>query len=231
MRRVLLLFFILGMVCHVSGHDSLNYTDPSGRKQGRWKKHDKDGHALYDGQFKDGVPSGTFRYYYTDGKLKAIAVMSDDGQTARTVSYANNDRKIAEGNYRNEKKDSTWKYYSDYDGALLSEENYTLGVKNGVFLTFYPNGKMAERINYRDGQKDGEWIQYFNDGNLKFEGSYSHGEQEGPFIGYYPGQKIQFSGAYKAGRKDGAWIFYEENGAVKRSETFSEGALVKDNKQ
>ena len=228
MNRLFLVFILLGMSFRAFSQDSVNRNDAMGRKQGKWMKVDKDGHKLYDGQFKDGIPDGEFRYYYADGKLKAISVLSDDGKTARTVSYASNGRKIAEGNYRNEKKDSTWKYYSDYDGTLLSEESYALNVKDGASKTFYSNGNITELMHYRDGKKEGEWIQYFDDGKVKFRGAFANDEKEGPFTGYYPGGKISFSGAYKAGHMDGTWTFYEENGEVTRTEKYSGGALIKE---
>ena len=231
MNRLLLILIFTGISYWTSGQDSINRTDASGRKQGTWRKVDKDGHKLYDGQFKNGVPNGEFRYYYADGRLKAISVLSDDGKTARTVSYATNGRKIAEGNYRDEKKDSIWRYCSDYDGILLSEESYISGVKNGASKTFYPDGNITEVIYFRDGKKEGEWIQYFDDGQVKFRGAYVNDEKEGPFTVYYPGGKINISGAYKAGHMDGTWTFYEENGEVGRTEKYSEGALVKEKKQ
>ena len=49
---------------------NINKTDASGRKQGVWKKYEK-GKLVYEGQFKDNVPYGTFRYYHTNGKLKS----------------------------------------------------------------------------------------------------------------------------------------------------------------
>ncbi|MCX6285649.1 MAG: hypothetical protein NTY96_00865 [Bacteroidetes bacterium] len=226
MTRLLILFMLLGINFLSFSQDSLNLTDASGRRQGSWRKLDKDGHKIYDGQFKNGIPYGEFRYYYTNGKLKTNSVLSDEGKTARTVTYANNGRKIAEGKYMNEKKDSIWRYYSDYDGVMLSEESYNSGVKNGVFRTFYSKGTIAELIHYREGKKEGEWVQYFEDGKLKFKGSYAGDEKDGPFTGYYPNGKINLSGAYKAGHKDGAWIIYEENGDVMRSEKYFEGALI-----
>lgn len=227
MTRTVLLFFLLLVSLYLFGQDSINKTDSSGRRQGNWIKLDKDGHKLYEGRFNDGVPEGEFRYYYPDGKLKAISVMSDKGKLSRTTSFANNGRKIAEGIFRNEKKDSTWRYYSDYDGVLLSSENYCEGVKNGSSATFYPNGNFAEKIQYKDGKKAGDWIQYFEDGKVKLKGYYTNDEKEGPFKGFYPDGKTSVSGAYKTGHKDGLWTFYGEKGDVIRSEKYSEGALVK----
>jgi len=227
-NRLLLLFFALLINLWIYGQDSINRTNASGRKQGVWRKVDKDGHKLYEGQFKDGLPCGMFRYYYPDGKLKTVSVLSDAGNTARTVSYAGNGRKIAEGNYRNEKKDSIWIYYSDYDGVLLSEESYASGLKNGSSKTFYSSGNVAELIIYIGGRKNGEWIQYYDDGKLKFKGGYLNDEKEGAFTAYYPSGKINISGSYKTGHKDGKWTIYEEDGKIINSDNFSEGALIKE---
>ncbi|MEI8006730.1 MAG: toxin-antitoxin system YwqK family antitoxin [Bacteroidota bacterium] len=231
MNRLLLVFIIFGMNIFVFSQDSINFTDALGRRQGVWKKVDKDGHKKYDGQFKDGIPVGEFRYYYADGKLKTVSLMSGEGKTARTVSYASNGRKIAEGKYTNEKKDSIWRYFSELDGVLLSEENFITGTRSGVFKTFYPNGNVTEVIHFREGRKDGEWVQYFDDGKLKFKGTYVNDEKEGPFAGYFHNGKISFSGAYKTGHMDGPWTFYEENGEVMRTDKYSEGAVVKEKNQ
>jgi antitoxin component YwqK of YwqJK toxin-antitoxin module len=228
MNRLLLVFLIIGMNLVVFSQDSINRTDASGRRQGVWRKVDKDGHKIYDGQFKDGAPVGEFRYYYPDGKLKTVSVLSEGGKTARTVSYSSGGLKIAEGKYMNEKKDSSWRYYSDLDGVLLSEESYTSGIRNGVSTTFYPNGKITEVVYFRDGKKEGEWIQYFDDGKLKLKGRYINDEKDGLFTGYYPSGKISFSGTYKTGHMDGRWTFYEENGDVIRTDKYSEGAVVKE---
>lgn len=231
MNRLLLVFLILGMNFHVFSQDSINRTDAQGHRQGVWKKADKDGHKLYEGQFKDGIPVGEFRYYYPDGKLKTVSLMSNEGKTARTVTYATNGHKIAEGKYSNEKKDSTWKYFSELDGVLLSEENYTAGAKNGVFKTFYPNGNVTEMVHYRDGKKEGEWTQYYEDGKLRFKGTYNKDEKEGPFTGFYLNGKVSFTGSYKSGHMDGSWTFYEENGDLMRTDKYSEGAMVKEKNQ
>ncbi len=231
MIRPLVVFLFFWMNFMAFSQDSINRTDASGLRQGVWRKLDKEGHKVYDGQFQNGYPVGEFRYYYPNGKLKTISILSNEGKMAKTATYAINGRKIAEGSYKNEKKDSLWKYYSDYDGLLLSEESYTFGNKNGSSKTFYPNGNVAELIHFIDGKKEGEWVQYFDDGKIKFKGFFAGDEKEGAFTGYYPGGKINLSGSYKSGHKDGIWIFYEENGAVIRSDTYSEVAVIKEKKQ
>ena len=48
-----------------------NVTDSKGMKQGEWRKLDANGKVIYEGQFKDNIPQGTFRYFYEDGKIRS----------------------------------------------------------------------------------------------------------------------------------------------------------------
>ena len=226
MIRPAILSVLLLSATIVFCQDTVNRNNSLGHKDGFWWKTDKDGHKLYEGHFNDGAPSGEFRYYYPDGKIKTIAMMSADGQLARTVTFSENGRKIASGNYQGEKKDSIWRYYSEYDGVLLSEESYSSGLKEGISKTYYTNCVVAEVVSYKSGKKEGEWIQYFDDGKLKFRGSYVNDEKDGPFFTYFPDGKTAISGSYQAGHKDGVWTFYEENGKVSNSEKYDNGALI-----
>ena len=61
-----------------------NFTDSLGRKQGYWKKYSKDT-LKYEGQFKDDIPVGEFKYYFFDGKVKAHTTYSDNGKVAKTI--------------------------------------------------------------------------------------------------------------------------------------------------
>ena len=52
-----------------------NQIDSNGKKQGPWKKtHPKSTAIMYEGQFKDDKPVGTFFYYYPSKSKQAIIV-------------------------------------------------------------------------------------------------------------------------------------------------------------
>ena len=111
-------------------------------KQGPWCKRDQGGVRIYEGRF-----AIMFRLAFSgvllfpDGKLKTVltfSLPSENGHKARSVSYYKNGHMMARGNYLDEKKDSTWQFFGEFDGALLLEENYTAGVRNGVSRTFTP---------------------------------------------------------------------------------------------
>ena len=47
-----------------------NIIDHNNLKQGEWHKKYQNGSLKYKGQFKDGIPYGTFLHYYNTGELK-----------------------------------------------------------------------------------------------------------------------------------------------------------------
>jgi antitoxin component YwqK of YwqJK toxin-antitoxin module len=222
---LLMLFAIFSSV--LFGQDTLNITDGKGQRQGYWRKLDSAGRVIYEGRFKDGTPAGKFSYFYPDGKLKTISIVSDKGKRAATVSYFTNGRKMAEGKYLDEKKDSTWQFFSESNGSVVSRETYRAGLIEGQSKVFYPEGGLSESLYYKSGVKDGLWEQYYLDGKLKLRGAYKAGEKHGPFKTYYNSGKPMIEGQYNLGHQDGIWNYYDEKGAVSKKEFYESGNLIK----
>jgi antitoxin component YwqK of YwqJK toxin-antitoxin module len=213
-----------GLLC---GQDTLNITDSKGYRQGSWQKVDSAGRVIYEGRFRDGVPDGEFRYYYPDGKLKTVSEVSKQGRRAETVSYFPNGKKMAAGNYLNEKKDSTWQFFSESNGTLVAQESYQAGIINGLSRVFYPEGGLSEQHYYKKGIKDGLWEQYYLDGKLKLRGAYKSGEKHGQFRLFYNTGQLLLEGRYNLGHQDDIWIYYDEKGVVAKKEVYDKGDLVK----
>lgn len=227
MFRILFPAFILLLAMSGRSQDTINVTDSQGRRQGFWRKTDTAGHTVYEGRFVNGQPAGEFRYFYPNGKIKTISVVSDNGRKAVTQSFFANGRKMASGNYINEKKDSTWQFFGENTGVLASEETYVAGKVEGKSRTFYPDGVVAEMVYYKNGIRDGLWEQYFTDGKLKLRGAFKAGEKHGPFITYHVNAKPMITGQYQKGLPEGVWIYFDEKGVVLKKEYFQNGILVK----
>lgn len=227
MKKILIFLisfmFMTGTYCQ----DSLNRVDANGKKQGKWIKKDKDGAKVYEGQFVNGVPTGTFRYFYPGGGVKAVSEFFDKGRRTKTVTYFPNGKKMSEGFFFNEKRDSLWKFFSDYDEALVSVESYRNGLKNGVSTTYYAGKGPAEVITWKDGVKEGPWEEYYAEGALKVKGHYRNDLRDGSFNTYYSSGKILYSGQYKDGDPVGIWSYYDEKGRVEKKETYFKGFLFK----
>jgi antitoxin component YwqK of YwqJK toxin-antitoxin module len=222
--------FLLIVICllptFLYPQDTINKLNPQGLKEGYWRKKDSTGRMVYEGHFRNGLPSGTFKYYYADGRVKAISKFSEDGKRSRTTTYFGSGKKMAEGIYVDEKKDSTWRFYSDYDSALLSEESYKNGKKDGITKTYYPGKGVAEQMTWKNGVKEGPWIQYYTDGTIKMKAIYHNDEKNGLMEAFLPTGKPMFNGRYLNGDPDGTWMYYDDKGNPAKKEVYDKGALV-----
>lgn len=209
------------------GQDTINNVDAGGKKQGYWIKKDQEGKKIYEGQFIHDIPYGTFKYFYTEGELKAISLLSDGGKRSWTTTYFKNGKKMAEGLYISEKKDSTWKFYSEFDDIVVSEDFYKDGKKEGISKTFYPDGLVAERSMWKNGIRSGVWEQYYTDGKLKLQCAYVNDKKNGPLKTYHISGRIWLTGQYINGDADGTWTYITEKGEIEKKEYFDKGRLVR----
>ncbi len=211
-----------------TGQNKYNKVDKNGFKQGKWVKMWNNGMVKYKGTFKDNKPTGEFKYFYPSGKLKSVMTFLNDGNKAHNISYHENGKKMAEGDFVNQKKVGKWEYYSDLDEKLVSKENYKDGELNGNTLTYYiDEGKPFELIEYKNGKKNGKWIKYFMDGSIMTETTYVNNKLEGVFKNFDPNGTLIVKGQYNNGEMDGIWEYYDETGKFYRKEVYSKGVLVK----
>lgn len=224
MKNYLLVFFVFSAVVL-----DAQTIDASGKKQGYWKKKDeKTGKLLYEGEFKDNKPVGTFKHYYSgDTAKKAVTYYKDGGKIAYTSLYHQRTGKImAKGKYINELKDSVWNFY-DEAGVLISKDVYKLGKKEGKCLVFLPDGSLAEEKNFKNDVPEGPFKQYYDGKLVKGEGKYVNGKLDGKVSYYYPSGKFAATGIYKNGNKEGVWLYNESDGKLKDKELYRNGVQVK----
>jgi antitoxin component YwqK of YwqJK toxin-antitoxin module len=223
---ILKLFVLAGCFTLSTGiiTQAQNVTDSKGLKQGAWKKSDAAGNLIYEGQFKDNIPQGTFLYYYEDGKVRSQLAYSADGKSASAVNFHPNGKKMAEGTYLETKKDGLWKYYNDLE-TLSSEETYTKGIPTGVWKTYFDDGKLLEECPYSKGKKDGECRQYFQDGSIKSVVNFKDGKYDGSARYFYPNGKPILEGQFVNDLREGLWTAYKDNGEKESEITYFEGSV------
>ncbi|UCH14259.1 MAG: toxin-antitoxin system YwqK family antitoxin, partial [Bacteroidales bacterium] len=200
-----------------------NNIDKNGLKQGFWKKYYPNGKINYSGFFKDNKPVGTMKRYFESGNLKAIMNFDSTGTFSETKLFYEDGQLAAEGYYYNAAKDSLWKYYSYYEGTLISDEMYRKGVKHGMSHKYYTNGYITEKTEWKDNNKCGVWEQYYENRSPRLKGSYLKGKLSGAFIVYYPNGDLQVKGHYKDGKRHGRWIFYNKGNKVDFEVNFING--------
>lgn len=201
-------------------------TDASGKKQGYWKKKDeKTNKLVYEGLFKDNKPVGKFKYYHPNDSVRAIMNFQQEGKVAYAKLFHMGGKRMAEGKYIQEIRDSVWIYY-DEAGVLISRENFKMGKKDGTSYVYFPDGTVSEERVYKDDIQDGPFKQYFDGKKIKGFGNYSNGQLEGKVGYYYPNGVEVATGYYKNGHKNGVWIYREQDGKIKEKELYKNGKLA-----
>lgn len=205
--------------------DRINVTDKNGKKQGPWKKY-ADGKLLYEGQFKDDVPVGTFKYYHTNGKLKSETEFLQGVHKVRTVMYHENGHKASEGAYIDQQKDGEWRYYSNRD-TLIKIENYKLGKRDGLWETYSTSGVLLEECNYLNDKRNGVYRTYYLNGNVSLEENYVAGKTNGLSTSYYPNKNVSMTGNHHNGVRDGEWSTYDANGKIRNTTLYKNQRIEK----
>ena len=168
--KVLLLVLLLaGMACQAQ-----NQIDKQGRRQGHWLKTDNQGAKVYEGTFVDGLETGTFTYFYPDGKVRIRNEYSVPGKICQHTVYD------AEGNMQ----------------VLFTSEGDTAEVSN--WNDNHRHGRWWKRIGkkgyitatYVHGGIEGKMVEYDDNGYLVREGHYVNGDRQGAFLYYEDGQKV-----------------------------------------
>jgi antitoxin component YwqK of YwqJK toxin-antitoxin module len=224
-RALILILTTLLLPIVLFAQDNINVVDKNGKKQGPWKKYES-GKLVYEGQFKDDVPYGTFKYYHTNGKLKSETEFVQGVHKVRTVMYHENGHKASEGAYIDQLKDGEWRYYSERD-TLIKVENYNIGKRNGMWQTYSPSGILLEECNYLNDKRDGLYRTYYLNGNVSLEDHYVAGKVNGQSTSYYPNKNIAMTGNYHNGLREGEWNSYDVNGKIRSTMVYKDKVLYR----
>ncbi len=171
-------------------------------KATHYRTHQKSGelfevHAFYKGGAK-----------YMDVTCKSVEPLVRHG---KYVTYDPSGRKIAEGNYIEDKKDGRCAEYYSPSGKPKSVGKYENGLLNGPVTHFDSiSGNLILKCNFVKGQPDGKLTLFDRaTGNKKLENYFVNGVLHGPCARFdsISGARKQ-SGYYENEDKEGEWLHY-----------------------
>lgn len=64
-------------------------------------------------------------------------------------------------------KDSKFEYYDEKKGKLKEIIPIYNDFKDGMYLSFYPSGRISEQGEYQDGEKIGKWREFYDNDNIR----------------------------------------------------------------
>lgn len=211
MRRYFALF-IIG-IASLSAAFSVNEVDSKGRKQGPWKKEYGNGYYVYEGQFKDDQPVGTFKRYYENGVLRSIQQYGENETSAIVIYEEDGLTKSAQGAYIGKTKEGEWIYYVGGKVSLI--EHYKRGVLTDTVKTFAKTGELIEAAPYKNGKIHGVKRCLLPDGKLYSLTTYKMGVEDGPYKLYEGHEFPVVEGAFVNGKHHGNWLVKNDEGKVK----------------
>ena len=98
-------------------------------------------------------------------------------------------------------------------------------VREGVALSYHPNGKLAVEAPYKDGKLDGVFRSFDENGKLHETIGYLDGEEEGFSILYYENGKKKSRETYRQGILNGMSEEWDENGKLIRQIPYENGQI------
>lgn len=202
-----------------------NLTDENGLKQGVWSKDYPWGSPRYEGAFKDGKETGLFKFYDQNGKVVSQRFYETPGGISDAVMYLPKGGVEAIGKLDGKNKVGEWKYFST-KGYLVSTEQYTKGLKDGLEKVFYSDSTTAELTTWVNGTKNGAWKKYGMNGSVEKSAIYVGGQLHGVSFTNYPSGRKKIKGYYKKGLKNGKWFYYADNGVQEKMEIYEFGDLI-----
>ena len=120
--------------------------------------------------------------------------------------------------------------YVYLEKTLISQCEFTNGIKNGECKEYYDDGKLKFEGIFKRGKKwdgkgfnekgneeytikngTGKFKEYYNNNNLMIEGEYVNGQRNGKIKEYYEFSKLKSEGEYLNGEKNGKFKEYYDN--------------------
>ncbi|AMA48712.1 MULTISPECIES: toxin-antitoxin system YwqK family antitoxin [Flavobacterium] len=193
--------------------ESENQINSKGERIGFWKGYYEGSNRVrYEGNFKNGVEDGVFKYYTDSDKKILKATREFDGKGgAYTIFFDENGLKVSEGKVINKLRQGIWKYYHKGLKTVMCIENYIDDRVEGSKKIFFTDGVLAEEVMYKNGVKNGISKIYSKGGTLKEEAVFLQGFMHGDYKVFEDNGVILIQGQYKEGKKKGLWKYFDAN--------------------
>jgi antitoxin component YwqK of YwqJK toxin-antitoxin module len=159
----------------------------------------------------NGKKQGYWKKYDTKGKLLYEGEFKNDKPISTFKYYYPNDSVKAIMNFKLEGKIAYSKLFH-MNGKRMGEGKYINEEKDSVWLFFDEAGVLISKDNYKLGKKNGQSIVYLPDGNIAEERLFKDNVMNGPYKQYFGPGKLRGMGSYVNGELDGKSTHYYPNG-------------------
>ncbi len=117
-------------------------------------------------------------------------------------------------------------YFIKSDGTPMVMRSYVNGVKEGLWKTWHPNGKLYKEGYVKNGKEHSEYQEYYENGALKYQYNYVMGEKDGKWLSWYESGSPYTERNFKMGKLHGRLVHYDEEGNARLTEQYNEGRMI-----
>ncbi len=133
------------------------------------------------------------------------------------------EQKVEEGKYQENRKTGVWiEYYCNSN--MKNKLTFINGRPDGYAIMYHENGKISEEGNWKANRWVGNYKLYHENGQVQHEFAFSAaGKRDGPQKYYYDNGQVAVEGNFANGKESGLIKEYYENGDTKAEKNFADG--------
>ena len=162
-------------------------------------------------------------------EIRLAKRFNKDGQKESMTVYIDNDEIYTEwspagivlknGRYRNGKQNDLW-FFNYQEGS--SEVNFKNGVRDGLAVYYYLDGKIFSEGKYKDNLKEGLWIDWYDseERQIQSKENYQKYEKNGLWEEWYENGNRKLYGNYQDDRKIGKWSYWGPDGRLLKTRIY-----------
>ncbi len=195
--------------------------EANGQRKGVWKEFYPDGSVKANGQYTDDFKSGYWEYFHPNGTLEQKGSFDEKGQYSGVWQwYDESSRLIRTENFRNGVNDGELTEY-DSQGNLILQGYFINGKEEGKWI--FNTGGMHTEGEYSEGLRNGTWKTFYNNGKAAFEGRFIDDNPHGKYTSWYDNGRMREEGEYQMGLKKGEWKKFDDEGVLMLSISYQNG--------
>jgi len=150
----------------------------------------------------NGKENGLKKVYFENGVLQETCCMKDDIPVG-TINYFDKNGQLRKIETRNDN-----------------------GIADGLYIEFFPNGKINFYSNISKGKKEGKMYGFYENGQLRYETCFKNDKFEGIQYQFYPMKNIFWEYFCKNGKTEGELKYYDKNGEIAKICTYKNDSII-----
>lgn len=133
------------------------------------------------------------------------------------------EQKAEEGKYADNRKAGIWVEFF-CNGNMRNKLTFTNGRPDGYAIMFHENGKISEEGNWKNNRWVGNYKLYYENGQVQHEFVFApNGKREGAQKYFYDNGQLAIEGNFANGKESGLIKEYHENGDIKAEKNYADG--------